>query len=86
MWGLKAPLKESHVDALEELNVKEEELFHLKKLLSMANEVNKQKEVELKNVSVLSLSLKILRHQEVKIQTNDNTPIEGLLISNLSNM
>ena len=31
---------------VEELSVKEEELFHLKKLLSVANEVNKQKEVQ----------------------------------------
>ena len=34
--------------------------------------------VKLENENVLSLSLKILRHQEVKIQTNDNTAIEGL--------
>ena len=34
--------------------------------------------VKLENENVLSLSLKILRHQEVKIRTYDNTPIEGL--------
>ena len=59
--------------------MKEEELFHLKKLLSVANEVNKQKEVRSWSLVRVVLTMIILFKVEMKAKVEEMKEVVALL-------